>query len=170
MLPLLLFVVLAAILFSRFNSPQNSVARGSDPAFAPSESGETVSVEIDFGDGSFRRYSPIPWSDGMTVADVMEMVAQHRHGVSYQFDVDGTGKLAMLHTIERISNEGEGSEARNWVYEVNRERVPKSFAVCQLEPSDAVLWKFAVYRYNEDDSPVESPAESSPDASKPMAE
>ena len=141
---------LAAILVSRLNPRRPDGAGGADGGFAVSETGESISLEIDFGDGAFRRYSPIPWNDGTTVADAMELVKKHRHGV--EFHNEGEGEKALLVRIEDVQNQGGDAGAKNWVYEVNGKRAIVSFAVCPLAASDTVLWKFTIYDYNDNDA------------------
>ncbi len=152
LLPILLAVVLAAILVSRLNPRRHDAAGKTDGRFAVSETGESIGLEIDFGDGAFRRYFPIPWKDGITVADAMKLVRQHRHGV--QFRYEGEGEKAMLVRIEEVQNQGGDEGARNWVYEVNGKRATVSFAVYRLAASDTVLWKFTFYDYNGSDAPA----------------
>lgn len=146
LLPLLLLVVLAVLLASRLGSRRNDVSDRGSGGFPQSETGESIELVIDYGDGAQRRYPEIPWRAEMTVGAALDMISTHRHGVSYQ--KQGTGERAFLHQIEDAANQGAGEEAEYWLYYVNGERAQDSFAVHRLQPGDRVLWKFTSGDYN----------------------
>ena len=98
---------------------------------------ETVSLAVDFGNGS-RRSFDLPWSAGMTVGELLRLASDVRPGV--QFTQQGADKLAMLTSLDGVANGTAGG--RFWLYEVNGEHAIVSFAVQPLAPGDRVLWVF----------------------------
>lgn len=101
---------------------------------------ETVDLEIDFGDVTRKRIASIPWRAGMTVEQTMQIASDRKPGI--QFSVRGSGKMALLVSIDGRANEGGGAKARNWVYFVNGKRADRSFGVYELDPGDHILWTY----------------------------
>lgn len=146
-LPLLLVGVLAivaAVLLVLRDAPPDGVAgRRSgtvSTAWAPEErpQGETVALEIDFGNGARRQFDALPWSAGMTVGDLLRQASQFRPAIV--FEHDGVGAKAFLTSLEGVPN--EGVNGRFWTYEVNGQFANASFDVQPLAAGDRVLWKF----------------------------
>jgi hypothetical protein len=95
-----------------------------------------VSLAIDFGDGQQQTYDSIAWREGMTVRDLTRETRRDK----LKLDVRGTGASAFLHNLDGVEN--EGADGRNWLYSVNGKPGDKSFAICELQPGDRVLWTF----------------------------
>ena len=138
-LPLLLALVLAAILLTRGIGIRETTAP--DPAADRfvGQSGETISLVIDFGEERRRKYEAVCWREGMTVRDALAAAVDSSSNV--KFAQQGSGQSAFLTEIEGVKNEGVGG--RNWTYTVNGKLGDRSFAVYPLRPGDQVLWTFA---------------------------
>ena len=108
---------------------------------APRKS-STVALIVDYGDGAQTHFPEIPWKDGMTVNDVLEFAAKHRHGIS--FKARGKGATALLYRIDDLEN--EGGSGLNWIFRVNGKLGDRSFAITPLADGDRILWKFDEYR------------------------
>jgi hypothetical protein len=150
-LPLLLAGVLAiaaaVLLAVRDVSPRdesaNSVAATAEAAasWTPAErpQGDTVSLEIDFGNGARRQFEAFPWSAEMTVGDLLRHARKFRPAIV--FEHRGAGAKAFLTSLEGVANEGAGG--RFWTYEVNGQAAQVGYDVQPLAPGDRVLWRFS---------------------------
>lgn len=111
-------------------------------------SAQTVSLVVDFGNGQKKVYSDIPWRKGETVLDVMNYARTKLHGVTFHcpadFACNGPSKMAYLEDIDGVANQGEGPGKRNWLYQVNKTFIQKSFAIETVNAKDTVLWMFAL--------------------------
>jgi hypothetical protein len=142
-LPLLLGLVLVAILLIRSRGIHHAATDSGEPsngaaATSPAvPAGNTVSLEIDFGDGQPRTYLPVPWRKGMTVRDL----TRETQRADIKLVVRGTGASAFLDNLDGVAN--EGADGRNWLFSVNGEPGDRSFAVYELQPGDQVLWTFS---------------------------
>ncbi|HEY2892744.1 MAG TPA: DUF4430 domain-containing protein [Pirellulales bacterium] len=108
------------------------------------KSSSIVQLVIDYGDGAQLHFPALAWREGMTVLDALKAASSHPHGV--KFAQKGSGSTAMVIKIADLANEGDG---RNWLYSVGDKQGEVSAGIHKLQPGDAVLWKFAVYEYNE---------------------
>ena len=141
--PLLLVALLLAIVaYNRLRPIE--VHQGGDvqPPAGPA-TGEFVSLWIDFGDESPKQFPQVPWHEGMTVLDALAWADRQSPGIDFVYERSGAD--AFVRKIDGIANQGGGRSARNWIYEVNGQKAQKSCGVQQLQPSDAILWKFALY-------------------------
>lgn len=140
-----LAVVAAALLALRYGAPDRlATAAGGESASAawtpaPRPRGETVALEIDFGNGARRQFDDLPWTADMTVGDLLRTARQFQPAITFQHD--GAGAKAFLTSLEGVANEGPGG--RFWTYEINGRVGEVSFDVQPLQPGDRVLWKFA---------------------------
>ncbi len=158
-LPLLLTVVLAAILLLRGRGirkeipvPAGGTAAEESTRDFPAQNqadrseneptGMTVSLGIDFGDGSIREFDAIAWQEGLTVAEVL--AAAGRADKRLKVVHHGSGAEAFLTELGGLANEGAGG--RNWAYAVNGKPADRSFAVYPLRPGDRILWSFTALR------------------------
>jgi hypothetical protein len=141
-MPLVLLVALAitgALLVKfRHDAPSDAGAEpgGSQSGWSAAidPQSELVSLAIDFGNGARREFRVLPWTAGMTVADLLESAAEFRPGIRY------SRQGALLTSIDGVSN---GSPAdRFWLYEVNGQMGKVSFAEQPLAAGDEVLWAF----------------------------
>jgi hypothetical protein len=100
--------------------------------------GETVSLEIDFGNGARREFAALPWSEGLTLGRLMREASNFRPAIRYS--QDGEGKMAFLTSLEGVANDNGGG--RYWFYEVDGQPGEVSFEVRPLEAGAKVLWVF----------------------------
>ncbi|MCH2113392.1 MAG: hypothetical protein MK171_00545 [Pirellulales bacterium] len=113
--------------------------------------GETVSLEIDFGNGVQKRFAALPWRPEMTVAGLLGEARQFRPGL--QFSQQGEGAGGFLTGIDGLSNQGVAG--KNWKFEVDSEHGRASFCVQAVAPGAHVLWKFALNGYTEPEALTE---------------
>ena len=104
----------------------------------PAPQGPTVSLEVDFGNGSKRGFSGLSWAKGMTGGDLMHAASRLSPGLEYE--VRGSGEMTLLTSLDGVAN-GEGN-GRYWLYEVNGLPAQVSFAVQPVAAGDRVLWVF----------------------------
>ncbi len=139
LLAAVLLVSAVIALSSRF--PNNSPAPGESVGWTPSAEphGETVALEIDFGNGAKKEFSALPWRAGMTVADLMLQAREFCPGID--FTQQGKGAGGFLTSVDGLRN--QGASGRNWRYEVDGRHGEVSFSVQELQPGMHVLWEFA---------------------------
>lgn len=142
-LPLLLLGVLLAIVAYRAWQPAESPGNSEpthvagQPAGASSPREQGVTLTVDFGDGDRREFPAVAWKQGMTVADMMAQLP-------LRIVQKGSGAAAFLVSINSRAN--AEVESRYWTYEVNGRAGDRSFAVCELQPGDRILWSFGSRR------------------------
>jgi hypothetical protein len=145
-LPLVLAVALAitaALLVKFRQQPQEGAPEPGNLARSeqavgwiagPAADSEIVSLTIDFGNGARRDFARLPWTEGMTVADVLKSAGKFRPGITY------TQRGELLTSIDGITN-GMPAE-RFWLYEVNDRPGKVSLAVQPVAVGDRILWAF----------------------------
>jgi len=142
LLPLLLLLVLVGVILSnRFglNAPNHdSIPEATHWTPSAQPTGETVSLEIDFGNGATRRFDKLLWQPDMTVTDVLSAASHFRPGI--RFSQVGTGESGLLTEIDGLKN--EGMNARNWLYEVADKPGTVSFCLQKVAPGELVRWRF----------------------------
>lgn len=104
----------------------------------PATAGETVALEIDFGNGARREYAALPHRDGMTVGDALRLARDFGPGL--EFTHTGDGELSFLTSLDGITNQGAGG--RNWLYQIDGRRAKVSYEVQPLARGERVLWQF----------------------------
>lgn len=140
--PLLLLLVLVGVVLSnRFGliAPIRSSAPDAThwtPSAQPT--GETVRLEIDFGNGAKRQFDALPWHEGMTVGDVLTAAREFRPGI--RFLQIGTGESGLLTEIDGLAN--EGMNERNWIFEVADKPGTMSFCLQKVALGELVRWSF----------------------------
>lgn len=100
-----------------------------------------VRLVVDYGDGTTKIISGLPWSKGSTILDAMQAAAARPHGISFSYT--GSGATAVLTKIDDAQNQGGGAGKKNWQYWVNATYGDRSFAVFELQAGDVVTWRFA---------------------------
>lgn len=103
---------------------------------------QSVRLIVDYGDGSIKIFTDIPWSSGATILDVMNTAKAHPHGIAFNFT--GSGATAFLTDIDGVANQGGGADKKNWQYWVNTSYGDRSFAVRNVQALDTVFWRFAL--------------------------
>lgn len=104
----------------------------------PAAAGETVALEIDFGNGARREFAALPYRDGMTVGDALRLARDFGPGLA--FTRQGEGELSFLTSFDGVANQGPGG--RFWLYQVDGERADVSYEVQPLAAGQRVLWQF----------------------------
>lgn len=139
-LPLLLVLVLAAILASRFLRMRQPLppVPSAPPTSAVGAAGKTVSLVIQFGNGREQAFDSIAWRAGMTVDDLLTAASHQPARLKYQ--TTGDGAMRFLTSIDEVANDPAGG--RGWTYRVNSVPADRSFAIYELRPGDRVLWTF----------------------------
>jgi hypothetical protein len=120
--------------------PPAANAEASGAAWTPAADpqADSVSLEIDFGNGAGREFATLPWSAGMTVADVLKQASRFRPGIV--FSQQGVGEGAFLTSLDGVT--GDAAIGRFWIYEINGKSGEVSFAVQPVAAGDRVLWAF----------------------------
>lgn len=106
----------------------------------------TITLVIDFGDGTQRRFTDLAFAPGMTVVDAMRAAAAHARPLV--FESKGSGPGAIITSIEGIRDEGAGTNpgaARAWQYWVNAAYGETSAGAAALKAGDRVSWAFRPY-------------------------
>jgi hypothetical protein len=104
----------------------------------PTAAGETVALEIDFGNGARREFAALPYRDGMMVGDALRLARDFGPGLA--FTHQGEGELSFLTSFDGVANQGPGG--RFWLYQVDGERADVSYEVQPLAAGQRVLWQF----------------------------
>lgn len=112
---------------------------GAGPA-APNAT--TISVLVDFGDGSQRVLQGLAASTGMTVQDAMALARSHPRPILSE--VSGSGERAILTSIDSTTSERTRA-GRCWQYWINDRYGTVSVGVAALQPGDRVSWAFRPY-------------------------
>jgi len=99
---------------------------------------KTVSLAVEYGDGSEKRFAALPWREGLTVFDALQ-AASRKKG---KLDIGhrGDGATLFILALDGVKNEGAGG--KNWRYHVAGKLADRSCAVYELKPGDAVVWRF----------------------------
>jgi len=151
--PALLAVVLLVTVVIAIGNRQpetGGAAPGGTGHWTPSAEplGDTVALEIDFGNGARKHIAALPWQAGMTVEQVMTAAHDFRPGI--EFTQIGGGASGLLTSIDGLKNEGAGG--RNWRYRVQDQQGDRygevSFCLEPVTPGMSVLWEFAAGDYN----------------------
>jgi hypothetical protein len=100
---------------------------------------QAASLSIDYGNGARREFAALPWTDGMTVAGVMQQAREFHPGI--QFTQQGEGEMAMLTSLDGVVN--DAGLGRFWIYEVDGKAGDVSFAVQRVEPGQQVRWVYS---------------------------
>jgi hypothetical protein len=110
------------------------------PATAQSAS-STVRLVIDYGDGTIKTFTNVPWAKGNTILDAMNAAKALPHGITFSYS--GSGSTALLSKIDDVASDGGGAAKKNWQYWVNTTYGDRSFAAFELQALDVVFWRYA---------------------------
>ena len=126
------------------------VAAGSNPLQAgqddkpdtkKSNSATTVRLVIDYGDGVEKRFTRLPYRDGMTAFDLMQAAAKHPRGIHFKHQ--GKNDTTLLLEIDGVTN--EGGSGKNWIFRINKKLGARSFGITELKSGDTMSWSFETY-------------------------
>ena len=104
------------------------------------ETAKQYKLVIDYGDGSQKHFTALPWKEGLTVLEATKIAEKHPRGITAK--IRSSGSTAFLTQIDNVANEGDG---RNWVFRVNGELGDRSAGIYQINAADTVLWRFQKY-------------------------
>jgi hypothetical protein len=138
---LLALVLLVSAVIAFTSRPIEAPAPPAQPAdWTPSvqPQGETVALEVNFGNGARKVFDALPWRAGMTVADLLQAARDFRPGI--QFTQQGEGAGGFLTALDGLKN--QGASGRNWRYQVDGRNGEASFCLQELQPGVRVLWEF----------------------------
>lgn len=96
---------------------------------------------VDYGDGSQKHFTELPWRKDMTVLEATKTAEKHPRGI--KTIVRSSGSTAFLSQIDDVGN--EGGNGRNWVFRVNDELGDRSCGIQKIDQGDTVLWRFQTY-------------------------
>ena len=98
---------------------------------------DVVSMTVDFGNGTQKKFDQLPWKAGLTVLDAARLAEKQPRGI--RIKSRGKGDTAFVFQIDDTANEGRG---RNWIYRVNGKLADRSVGVYKLNAGDNVSWRF----------------------------
>ncbi len=103
---------------------------------------KAVTVHINGGEGHTHKIDDVPWRQGMTVLQALQLLAKRKqHAI--QHESTGRGNTAFVTEIDGLKNQGSGG--LNWTYRVNGKAKPVSCGACRVQPGDTIEWTFARY-------------------------
>ena len=108
---------------------------------AAQSASSTVRLVIDYGDGTIKTITNVPWAKGNTILDAMNAAKMLPHGITFSYS--GSGATALLTKIDDVASES-GAAKKNWQYWVNTTYGDRSFAVFELQALDVVFWRCTV--------------------------
>ncbi|MCO6042434.1 DUF4430 domain-containing protein [Aeoliella sp. ICT_H6.2] len=132
-------IVLAVNFFAKQSVTRVSTDGNAQPAKTDIAPAEGITL-LTSGEPSLPTVT-VAFQPGMVVLDAL--VAAEQADSRWQFSYQGTGDSALLISLAGL--ESQGSDGRNWLYEVNGELAQRSIGVEPVKPGDRVLWKFATY-------------------------
>ncbi|MFI4876046.1 MAG: DUF4430 domain-containing protein [Blastopirellula sp. JB062] len=109
------------------------------PAYS-AESEQTVQVIVDYGDGSEKHFTQIPWKSNLNVFAATQAASRHPRG--FKLSSKGSGTTRFVTAIDELKNEGNG---RNWIFRINQKLATRSCELIEIEPGDVILWRFQRY-------------------------
>ncbi len=101
----------------------------------------TVQLDIDFAGEAENLSVKVPCSADSTVFTILQRAAKMD---DLQFDSQGSGSTAFVHSIDGVMN--AGGRGKNWVYRVNDLLVNESCGLKGVVPGDQIKWKYGEYK------------------------
>lgn len=140
----ILVALIAGFLFgkaSNLNLPTSADKSGQEP-FAIDESAQTVSMMLDFGDGTFQVFDNLKFVQGESLFDITKRVAED-NGIEFIFDPPGEFGVF----VRQIKDRKNGQENRYWQYWVNNVQVQLAADRYILKDGDVIEWQFVKSAY-----------------------
>jgi hypothetical protein len=100
----------------------------------------SVRLMIDYGDGTIKIITDLPWTKGATVLDVMNAAKARPHGIAFEYR--GSGATTFMTRIDDVASQGGGAGKRNWQLWVNTAYADRGFGVYEIQPLDVISWRF----------------------------
>jgi hypothetical protein len=122
--------------------PREKAVLSSKTNTASAPSGQVVQLTIDFGDGAQKRFTAIPFRDGMTVLEVLEAAKAYPHGIT--FASRGSGAMTLITKIDDVANQEGSAGAKNWLFFVNDKLADRGCGAASVKPGDSILWRYQV--------------------------
>ena len=114
-----------------------------------------IALIIDYSNGVRKSFNNIPWRSDMAVYDVLEVAADTKPGVNFQFEKTGVDRGGRdIGEIAAIDDMAADQENQNWLIWVNqsffktelRWVTPESvtqFGIPSVQPGDTIVLKLA---------------------------
>lgn len=102
---------------------------------------KTVSVMIDYGDGTLKTYTDLDLSDKETVLEKLQELADNH---DFELEIKEYAGLGAL--VERIGPKKNGAGEKYWQYWVNNGSPQVGADAYVLSRGDVVEWKFIGYQ------------------------
>jgi hypothetical protein len=108
-----------------------------------------ITLIIDFGDGTQRRFTDLKYTTEMTALDAMKLAASHARPLVFEFR--GAGASSIITSIEGIKDEGVGAggatpaTARAWQYWIGNAYGEVAAGAAVLKPGDRISWSYRPY-------------------------
>ena len=122
-------------------APTASPVPSEAPVVSPNttESPDTVSVMLDFGDGTVRTFHGVNREEHATVFALMKALSETGNGFVFQYQPPGEyGTL-----VETIGNKKGGEDGgKFWLFWVNNVLAEQAADRTPLAPGDVIEWKF----------------------------
>ena len=110
------------------------------PQTASPEPG-TISLMLDYGDGSVETYDNVSVSANESLFQAMEKTAKENNLTFESKGYEGLGTL-----ITKIGEKENGADNRYWQYWVNHKKPEVGASAYVLQPGDFVEWKFIPFK------------------------
>jgi hypothetical protein len=105
----------------------------------PVEKAKTVSVMLDYGDGTIKTWDDVDISKSANLFEVLKTLSAGSDG--FALDAKPPGEYGVM--IDRIGDKKNGDEGgKYWLFYVNGKMGEKSSDNTELKPGDVVEWKF----------------------------
>lgn len=144
---LVALVILGVLIgFAVWHARQQQATARAAAAIAPAST--AITLLIDYGDGTQRRFTDLAHTPGMSVLDAMRLGAGHARPLGVA--IKGEGEMSLLTRIDDLKNETPTTAAspgaiRAWQFWINGQYGQVSLGAAKLNPGDRVSWAYRVY-------------------------
>lgn len=106
---------------------------------------QTVSVMLDFGDGTVRSFQNVPVGNAKNVFDIMKTLSETGNGFVFKYKPPGQYGIM----IDQIGNKVAGDEGgKYWLFWVNNGEAMQSADNTPLKAGDVIEWKFINMKFD----------------------
>lgn len=119
------------------SAPAVNIA-ASQPSAAGESAAKTVSMMLDFGDGTVRTFPNVELSGAQNVFAATKALSESGNG--FVFKSQPPGQYGIM--IDQIGNRKNGEGGAYWLFWVNNAMAEQSADNTILKPGDVVEWKF----------------------------
>jgi hypothetical protein len=105
----------------------------------------SLSIVVVFGDGAHKRSENLPFAQGMTVLDAMNLARAAPDPIAFR--ATGSGATALITQIDTVANESGAArpDSKAWQYWINSSYGTMSVGAAVLHPGDRITWAFRKY-------------------------